>query len=104
MNNNANNTIGNNENTTEAMNDKPSHLNNIDALSQYIKDTAGVREGRAIPPLENWHPKNVADMDLVIKSNGEWWHEGEKVTRESLVSYSPLSYGKKTITVVLSIF
>ncbi len=86
MNDNANNTIGNNENITEATNGKPSHLNNIDALSQYIKDTAGVREGRAIPPLENWHPKNVADMDLVIKSNGEWWHEGEKVTRESLVS------------------
>nr|WP_201510217.1 DUF1285 domain-containing protein [Psychrobacter alimentarius] len=86
MNDNANNAMGNNENITDAMNNKTSHLNSIDALSQYIKDTAGVREGRAIPPLENWHPKSVADMDLVIKSNGEWWHEGEKVTRESLVS------------------
>ena len=25
-------------------------------------------------------------MDFVIKANGEWWHEGEKMTRESLVS------------------
>lgn len=86
MNDNINNTMANSKKTTETINNQPSHLNDIDALSQYIKDTAGVREGRAIPPLENWHPQNVADMDLVIKSNGEWWHEGEKVTRESLVS------------------
>lgn len=25
-------------------------------------------------------------MDLVIKANGEWWHEGGQMTRQSLVS------------------
>ena len=25
-------------------------------------------------------------MDLVIKANGEWWHEGGKMTRQSLVN------------------
>lgn len=73
-----NNTIKNSENDTEAPNDVASDLNNMDALSQYLKSTAGVREGRAIPPLEKWHPESVADMDLVIKANGEWWHEGER--------------------------
>ena len=63
-----------------------SKLNNVDALSQYFKSAAGTREGRAIPPLEKWHPEQVADMDLIIKANGEWWHEGGHMTRESLVN------------------
>lgn len=63
-----------------------SGLDSLDSLSQYLKAQAGSREGRAIPPLENWHPKEVGEMDLIIKSNGEWWHEGSKVTRQSLVS------------------
>lgn len=58
----------------------------IESLSQYLKANAGIREGRAIPPLENWHPEQVDEMDLVIKANGEWRHEGVKMTRQSLVS------------------
>ena len=61
-------------------------LKSLDGLSQYLKSQAGTREGRSIPPLENWHPTQVDEMDLVIKANGEWWHEGSKVTRQSLVS------------------
>lgn len=78
--------IKNNESSSEPLQNKTSSLNNMEALSQYLKSTAGVREGRAIPPLENWHPEQVTDMDLVIKSNGQWWHEGTHMTRESLVS------------------
>jgi hypothetical protein len=58
---------------------------NIEALSQYLKSAADKRQGRAIPPLESWHPEQVADMDLTIKANGEWWHEGGKMTRQSLI-------------------
>ena len=65
---------------------KVSQLNSIDSLSQYFKSVAGTREGRPIPPLENWYPEQIDDMDLIIKANGEWWHEGEHMTRESLVS------------------
>ena len=65
---------------------KVSQLNSIDSLSQYFKSVAGTREGRPIPPLENWHPEQIDDMDLIIKANGEWWHEGAHMTRESLVS------------------
>ena len=86
MNNDNNDTDGNNENNLEAPVNKTSSLNNMDALSQYLKSTAATREGRAIPPLDKWHPENIADMDLVIKANGEWWHEGGKMTRQSLVN------------------
>ena len=74
------------EDSAQAPSDMVSELNNIDVLSQYFKSEAGTREGRAIPPLEKWHPEQVADMDLIIKANGEWWHEGGHMTRESLVS------------------
>ena len=87
MNNDYNNDdITKSKNSVEVSNDALSDLNGIDALSQYLKSTAGIREGRSIPPLEKWHPDNIADMDLVIKANGKWWHEGGEMTRESLVS------------------
>lgn len=86
MNNDNNHADSSRENNVEAPVGKGSGLNNMDALSHYLKSTAGVREGRAIPPLEKWHPEDIADMDLIIKANGEWWHEGGQMTRESLVS------------------
>ncbi len=61
-------------------------LTTTEALSQYLKADAGTRQGRSIPPLDKWHPEQTADMDLVIKANGEWWHEGVLMTRNSLVS------------------
>lgn len=89
MNNDNNSTEDSNERIAEAPISKTSSLDsldNLDALSQYIKSTKGTREERAIPPLEKWHPEDIADMDLTIKANGEWWHEGGQMTRESLVS------------------
>lgn len=89
MNNDHNSTEDSHKKLTESPASEPSSLNNLDnldALSQYIKSTKSTREGRAIPPLERWHPEDIADMDLTIKANGEWWHEGGKMTRESLVS------------------
>ncbi|MGA6103127.1 DUF1285 domain-containing protein [Psychrobacter pocilloporae] len=86
MNNDNNYTDRDNENNLEAPVNKTSSLNNMNALSQYLKSTAATREGREIPPLDKWHPENIANMDLVIKANGEWWHEGGKMTRQSLVN------------------
>ena len=74
------------ENNAQAPHDIAFELKNMDALSQYFKSAAGIREGRAIPPLEKWHPEQVEDMDLTIKANGEWWHEGVHMTRQSLVN------------------
>ena len=74
------------KNDAQATNNKASELNSIDALGQYFKSVASTRQGRAIPPLEKWHPEQVDDMDLIIKANGEWWHEGGHMTRQSLVN------------------
>ena len=77
---------GNYDNSSKVIQDMSSSLNDMETLTQYLKSSAGSRQGRSIPPLENWHPEQVIDMDLVIKANGEWWHEGTHMTRESLVS------------------
>lgn len=77
------------DNTNNTL-ENTSNINEIDTLndhlSHYIKSTADTRQGRSIPPLDEWHPEQVSDMDLVIKANGEWWHEGVLITRESLVN------------------
>lgn len=57
----------------------------LDSLSEFIKQQTTERRGRSIPPLEKWQPERQAEMDLTIKANGEWWHEGGKINRQSLV-------------------
>jgi hypothetical protein len=42
-------------------------------------------QGRAIPPLDKWNPQFCGAMNLIIKANGEWWHEGSKIQREAMV-------------------
>ncbi len=86
MNDDNKNDNSNDKDSLKVTNDKVSAPNGMDALSQYFKSAPSIREGRAIPPLENWHPEQVTDMDLTIKANGEWWHEGGHMTRQSLVS------------------
>lgn len=42
-------------------------------------------EGTSTPPVDTWHPTYVADMDMVIRRDGSWWHEGGKISRKPLV-------------------
>ena len=86
MNDDNKNDNSNDKYSLKVTNDMVSAPNGMDALCQYFKSAPSIREGRAIPPLENWNPEQVTDMDLTIKANGEWWHEGGHMTRQSLVS------------------
>lgn len=36
-------------------------------------------------PVENWNPDNCGEMDMIIKTDGSWWHEGTRITRLPLV-------------------
>lgn len=38
------------------------------------------------PPVDQWHPEFCGDMDLVIRANGDWVHEGGIIKRERLVT------------------
>lgn len=57
---------------------------NLMSIAQYLKD-AQQSHKRSIPPLDQWHPKHCGKMDLKVKANGEWWHEGQLVKRQALL-------------------
>ncbi len=72
-------------------NSTSAHLNtvvpddkNLNNIEQYLKD-AQPGHKRSIPPLEQWHPKHCGKMDLTIKANGEWWHEGQLIKRQRMI-------------------
>ncbi len=37
------------------------------------------------PPVHLWHPKHCGTMNLVIRRDGSWWHEGRKIERANMV-------------------
>ena len=41
--------------------------------------------GRGLPPVHLWHPAHCGEIDIVIKANGQWFHEGSPIGREALV-------------------
>ena len=58
-----------------------SSLSSIVALlTQHDGDAA-----RAIPPVDQWNPTYCGSMNLTVKSNGEWWHEGSKINRDAMI-------------------
>ena len=57
---------------------------NLMTIAQYLKDGQSGHK-RSIPPLEQWHPKHCGTMDLKVKANGEWWHEGQLIKRQALI-------------------
>ena len=64
----------------------------ISELSQQIEQSVASQAlatanhpTRQIPPLEKWQPKLSGTMDVVVKANGEWWHEGSQITRPLLI-------------------
>lgn len=56
------------------------------SLGQVAAMLGSVQDGqRPIPPVDTWNPKFCGTMNLQVKSNGEWWHEGSKIQREPLI-------------------
>ena len=43
------------------------------------------RAGKTAPPVENWNPTSCGDLDMVIRADGNWHHEGMPIRREALV-------------------
>jgi len=46
---------------------------------------AAENAGAGLPPVEKWNPEHCGVMDLVIRRDGSWWHEGKRITRDRLV-------------------
>jgi len=54
----------------------------IAGLIASAKKNAG---GDGLPPVDTWHPEYCGEMDMVIKADGSWWHEGSRITRAPLI-------------------
>ena len=40
---------------------------------------------RGLPPVHLWHPEHCGEIDIVIRRDGLWFHEGTPIGREALV-------------------
>src|SRR5579863_9681626 len=54
-------------------------------LEGVIAEAKKQAPGRGLPPVHLWHPEHCGEIDIVIKRNGLWFHEGGPIGREALV-------------------
>lgn len=60
----------------------PEHAGKADPLQSLLD--AARRSGDGLPPVELWEPDYCGEMDMVIRRDGSWWHEGRRITRDRL--------------------
>jgi len=53
------------------------------SLKDLIKALEDTEDGQR--PVEKWNPEYCGEMDMVIKADGSWWHEGSRITRRGLI-------------------
>lgn len=42
-------------------------------------------KAKGLPPVHLWNPAHCGDIDIVIRKDGLWFHEGSPIGREALV-------------------
>jgi uncharacterized protein len=60
----------------------PTQPSGLDGVAAAAKTQA---PGRGLPPVHLWRPEHCGEIDIVIKRNGLWFHEGTPIGREALV-------------------
>lgn len=59
------------------------------ALGEVIAAAQAAQEngpkGRGLPPVHLWRPERSGEIDIVIRKDGSWIHEGGRIGREALV-------------------
>ena len=55
----------------------------VDSTLAGIENLLKQQPGR--PPVEKWDPELSGNIDIVIRSNGDWYHEGGLISRHKLV-------------------
>lgn len=52
---------------------------------QAVAEAARQAPGRGLPPVHLWHPAHCGDIDIVIRADGTWTHEGSPIGRPEMV-------------------
>ena len=50
-----------------------------------LKSLIGAAEQMPDYPIHTWQPEQQGSIDIIIKADGTWWHEGSVFTRHKLV-------------------
>ena len=50
-----------------------------------VTAAAKVAGERGLPPVHLWHPDHCGEIDIRIRKDGVWFHEGTPIGREALV-------------------
>jgi hypothetical protein len=54
-------------------------------LEGVIAAAGGSSPGRGLPPVHLWNPAHCGEIDIRIRRDGVWFHEGTPIGREALV-------------------
>lgn len=47
--------------------------------------SAAAKNGKGLPPVHLWNPPHCGDLDMEIRRDGTWFHEGTPIGRAALV-------------------
>src|SRR3954470_20175709 len=50
-----------------------------------VAEAAKAAGARGLPPVHLWHPAHCGEIDIRIRKDGVWFHEGTPIGREALV-------------------
>lgn len=50
-----------------------------------VAEVARQAPGKGLPPVHLWHPAHCGDIDILIRADGVWMHEGSPIGRAELV-------------------
>lgn len=54
-------------------------------LANGLSAVVAAAGGRGLPPVHLWHPAHCGEIDIVIRRDGVWMHEGSPIGRAELV-------------------
>ena len=55
------------------------------SVDQLFAEVMGIQAQRRQPPVHLWHPQHEGVIDIVIRRDGSWWHEGKEIRRPEIV-------------------
>lgn len=68
------------------MAEAPENKTGLAGVAAAAKQAPVSREGgRGLPPVHLWHPAHCGEIDIVIRRDGLWMHEGSPIGRAELV-------------------
>ena len=56
-------------------------------LNEDLSDELKFERLERKPPIHLWSPNLSGDIDILIKRDGSWWHDGAKINRKPLVKF-----------------